>query len=336
MEVKEMFSLGGGLGRSKVDESKVWDVIIIGAGPAGYTAAIYAARFGLDTIIITKDLGGNMAITDLIENYPGFPEGISGSELSKKMYDQVKKYGVEVIIDEVIRIDPAECAYYEGPCNFVVKTANGKEYKAKTIIIAVGAEPRKLNVPGEKEFTGRGVSYCATCDGPLFVGKEVIVVGGGNTALQEALYLHSIGVKVTLVHRRDKFRADKILQDRFKQAGIPAILNTVVTEIKGTNKVESVVLKNVKTGETVEKKVDGVFIFIGYEPKTDFVKHLGITDEYGYIPVDMYMRTKVPGIFAAGDITNVFKQIAVAVGQGAIAANSAKEFIESWNGKTIE
>ncbi|AFN04203.1 thioredoxin-disulfide reductase [Pyrococcus furiosus DSM 3638] len=330
-----MFSLGG-LTKSSVDTSKVWDVIIIGAGPAGYTAAIYAARFGLDTLIITKDLGGNMALTDLIENYPGFPEGISGAELSKRMYEQVRKYGVDVIFDEVVRIDPAECAYYEGPCKFTIKTANGMEYKSRTVIIAVGAEPRKLNVPGEKEFTGRGVSYCATCDGPLFVGKEVIVVGGGNTALQEALYLHSIGVKVTLVHRRDKFRADKILQDRFREAGIPAILNTVVTEIRGKDKVESVVLKNVKTGETFEKKVDGVFIFIGYEPKTDFVKHLGITDEYGYIKVDMYMRTKVPGIFAAGDITNVFKQIAVAVGQGAIAANSAKEFLENWNKKDVE
>ncbi len=217
-----------------------------------------------------------------------------------------------------------------------MKTANGKEYKARTIIIAVGAAPRKLRVPGEEELTGKGVSYCATCDGPLFKGKKVIVVGGGNTALQEALYLKSIGVDVTLVHRRQQFRADKILQDRFKESGIPAILDTVVTEIIGKDKVEGVKLKNVKTGEETEMKVDGVFIFIGYEPKTDFVKHLGITDEYGYIPVDMYMRTKVPGIFAAGDITNVFKQIAVAVGQGAIAANSAKEFIEEWKNKNSE
>lgn len=154
--------------------------------------------------------------------------------------------------------------------------------------------------------------------------------------MQEALYLKSIGVDVTLVHRRDKFRADKILQDRFKESGIPTILNTVVTEIKGTNKVEAVRLKNIKTDEETEMAVDGVFIFIGYEPKTDFVKHLGITDEYGYISVDMHMRTKVKGIFAAGDITNVFKQIAVAVGQGAIAANSAKELLEEWNGKSLE
>ncbi|AEH24776.1 thioredoxin-disulfide reductase [Pyrococcus yayanosii] len=330
-----MFSLGA-LSKGATDESKVWDVIIIGAGPAGYTAAIYAARFGLDTAIISKDLGGNMALTDLVENYPGFPDGISGAELSKRMYEHVRKYGVGVIFDEVVRIDQTECAYYEGPCQFIVKTKNDKSYRAKAVIIAVGAEPRKLNVPGEREFTGRGVSYCATCDGPLFVGKEVIVVGGGNTALQEALYLHSIGVKVTLVHRREEFRADKILQDRFREAKIPMILNTVVTEIKGKDKVEAVVLKNVKTGETFEKKVNGVFIFIGYEPKTDFVKHLGITDEYGYIKVDMHMRTKVPGIFAAGDVTNVFKQIVVAVGQGAIAANSAKEFLESWGGKVIE
>ena len=330
-----MFSLGG-FSRGGEYENKTWDVLIIGAGPAGFTAAIYAARFGLDTIIISKDLGGNMALTDLIENYPGFPEGISGSELTSRMHEQVKNLGVDVIFDEVERIDPTECAYYEGPCKFAVKTKNGKEYKAKTIIIAVGAAPRKLHVPGEEEFTGRGVSYCATCDGPLFKGKKVIVVGGGNTALQEALYLKSIGVDVTLVHRRDKFRADKILQDRFKESGIPAILNTVVTEIKGNGKVEAVKLKNRVTGEETEMKVDGVFIFIGYEPKTDFVKHLGITDEYGYIPVDMYMRTKIKGIFAAGDITNVFKQIAVAVGQGAIAANSAKELLEEWNSKVIE
>ena len=330
-----MFSLGG-FSRGGEYENKTWDVLIIGAGPAGFTAAIYAARYGLETLIISKDLGGNMALTDLIENYPGFPEGISGSELTSRMHEHVKKLGVDVVFDEVERIDPAECAYYEGPCKFTVKTKNGKGYKGRTIIIAVGAAPRKLKVPGEEELTGKGVSYCATCDGPLFKGKKVIVVGGGNTALQEALYLKSIGVDVTLVHRRDKFRADKILQDRFAESGIPAILNTVVTEIKGEGKVEGVKLKNRITGEESEMAVDGVFIFIGYEPKTDFVKHLGITDEYGYIPVDMYMRTKVPGIFAAGDITNVFKQIAVAVGQGAIAANSAKEFLDEWKEKNGE
>ncbi|ALV63010.1 Thioredoxin reductase [Thermococcus sp. 2319x1] len=329
-----MFSLGG-LSQT-VDETKTWDVLIIGAGPAGFTAAIYAARYGLETLIISKDIGGNVALTDLIENYPGFPDGISGAELASRMHEQVKKLGVPIIFDEVERIDPAECTYYEGPCKFHVKTKNGKIYKARTVIIAVGAEPRKLRVPGEDKFYGRGVSYCATCDGPLFKGKDVIVVGGGNTALQEALYLKEIGVNVTLVHRREQFRADKILQDRFKKAGIPAILNTVVVEIKGNQKVESVVLKNVKTGEVFEKKVDGVFVFIGYEPKTDFVKHLGITDEQGYIPVDMHMRTKVKGLFAAGDITNVFKQIAVAVGQGAIAANSAKELLEEWKTQVNE
>lgn len=332
-----MFSLGG-FSRSAQERytKEVWDTIIVGAGPAGFTAAIYAARFGLKTIIISKDIGGNMAITDLIENYPGFPEGISGSKLASLMHEQVKKLNVDLIFDEVVRIEPAECAYYEGPCKFLVRTRNGSEYKGKTIILTVGASPRKLHVPGEEELTGKGVSYCATCDGPLFKGKKVIVVGGGNTALQEALYLKSIGVNVTLVHRRDTFRADKILQDRLAKEGIPTILNTVVTEIKGDNKVEAVKLKNRVTGEERELKVDGVFIFIGYEPKTDFVKHLGITDEYGYIPVDMHMRTKVRGIFAAGDITNVFKQVAVAVGQGAIAAKSAKELIEEWWSKNDE
>lgn len=272
-----MFSLGG-FSRGGEYEKKTWDVLIIGAGPAGFTAAIYAARYGLGTLIISKDLGGNMALTDLIENYPGFPEGgISGSELTNRMHEQVKKLGVDVIFDEVVKIDPAECAYYEGPCKFTVKTANGKEYKSRTIIIAVGAAPRKLRVPGEEELTGKGVSYCATCDGPLFKGgKKVIVVGGGNTALQEALYLKSIGVDVTLVHRRQQFRADKILQDRFRESGIPAILDTVVTEIIGKDKVEAVKLKNVKTGEETVMEVDGVFIFIGYEPKTDFVKHLAL------------------------------------------------------------
>ncbi|ASI99476.1 thioredoxin-disulfide reductase [Thermococcus celer] len=329
-----MFSLGG-FSRGGEYENKTWDVLIIGAGPAGFTAAIYAARFGLETIIISKDLGGNMALTDTIENYPGFLR-ISGAELTNRMHEQVKNLGVDVIFDEVERIDPTECAYYEGPCKFAVKTRNGKEYRARTIIIAVGAAPRKLHVPGEEKLTGRGVSYCATCDGPLFKGKKVIVVGGGNTALQEALYLKEIGVDVTLVHRRDKFRADKILQDRFRASGIPTILNTVVTEIIGEEKVEAVKLKNRVTGEERVMEIDGVFIFIGYEPKTDFVRHLGITDEYGYIPVDMGMRTKVKGIFAAGDITNVFKQIAVAVGQGAIAANSAKELLDEWNSKLVE
>ncbi len=324
-----MFSLTS---RSKAsgDESRAWDVLIIGAGPAGYTAAIYSARYGLESIIISKDLGGNVALTDVIENYPGFPDGVSGQELATRMYEQVKRLGVNVVFDEVVKIDVSECAYYEGPCKFEVKTANGAVYKAKTIVVAVGAAPRKLRVPGEEEFYGKGVSYCATCDGPLFKGKKVIVVGGGNTALQEALYLKGIGVDVTLVHRRKEFRADRILQDRFRESGIPAILNAVVTEIKGKDKVEAVKLKNVKTGEEHEMRVDGVFVFIGYEPKTDFIRHLGVTDEYGYIPVDMHMRTRVKGIFAAGDITNVFKQIAVAVGQGAIAAASAKELLDKW------
>ncbi|ASJ10617.1 thioredoxin-disulfide reductase [Thermococcus sp. P6] len=329
-----MFSIGG-FSRGGEYENKTWDLLIIGAGPAGFTAAIYAARFGLETLIISKDLGGNMALTDVIENYPGFVR-ISGSELTSRMHEQIKNLGVDVIFDEVEKVDLSECPYYEGPCKFSVITKNGKVYKSRTVIVAVGAAPRKLHVPGEEELTGKGVSYCATCDGPLFKGKRVIVVGGGNTALQEALYLKSIGVDVTLVHRRDQFRADKILQDRFRESGIPTILNTVVTEIIGKEKVEAVRLKNRVTGEESEMKVDGVFIFIGYEPKTDFVKHLGITDEYGYIPVDMHMRTRVRGLFAAGDITNVFKQIAVAVGQGAIAANSAKELLEEWNSKTGE
>lgn len=329
-----MFSLTG-FTKSGKDENRIRDVIIVGAGPAGYTAAIYAARYGLDVDIISKDLGGQIAITDLIENYPGFPDGISGQELATRMYEQVKKLNVDVIFDEVIKIESTECPYYEGPCQFKIITKNGKEYRTRTVIIAAGAEPRKLHVPGEKEFTGRGVSYCATCDGPLFVGKEVIVVGGGNTALQEALFLKKIGVKVTLVHRRDQFRADKILQDRLKESGIPVILGTIVTEIRGKDKVESVVLKNLRTGEVVEKKVDGVFIFIGYEPKTDFIKHFGIIDEHGYVVVDRMMRTKVPGIFAAGDITNGVKQAIVAAGEGAVAATSVKEFIEEWQNNII-
>ncbi len=330
-----MFSLTS-LSKASGDENRIWDVLIIGAGPAGYTAAIYSARYGLDAIIISKDLGGNVALTDLIENYPGFPEGVSGQELAGRMYDQVTGLGVNVVFDEVVKVDVSECAYYEGPCKFEVKTANGAVYKAKTVIVAVGAAPRKLRVPGEEKFYGRGVSYCATCDGPLFKGKKVIVVGGGNTALQEALYLKSIGVDVTLVHRRKEFRADRILQDRFKESGIPAVLDTVVTEIVGEDRVEAVRLRNVKTGIEQEMPVDGVFVFIGYEPKTEFVKHLGVTNEAGYIPVDMYMRTKVKGLFAAGDITNVFKQIAVAVGQGAIAAAAAKELLDEWKERNGE
>ncbi len=326
-----MFSLGGFSRKEGKEHVRgTWDIIILGAGPAGFTAAIYAARFGLKTVIISKDIGGNMAITDLVENYPGFPEGVGGAKLASLMHEQVKNLGVDVLFDEVVDIEPSECAYYEGPCKFIVRTRNGGEYRGKTVVIAVGAAPRKLNVPGEAELVGRGVSYCATCDGPLFKDKEVIVVGGGNTALQEAMYLKRIGVKVTLVHRRNEFRADKIVQDRFREEGIPTILNSVVTEIIGNDRVEAVKLRNRVTGEERVMRVDGVFIFIGYEPKTDFTRRLEITDEYGYIPVDMRMRTRVKGVFAAGDVTNVFKQIAVAVGQGAIAANSARELIEDW------
>lgn len=301
---------------------KIHDLIIIGAGPAGLTAAIYAARQKLDLLIFEGQApGGQILLTDKIENYPGF-EKITGQELSEKLVSQAKKWGVKITSEEVAKIiKKKDCVEIE--------TAGKKKYSAKSIIIATGAAHRPLNVKGEKEFLGKGVSYCATCDGPLFKNKIVAVIGGGNTAVYSALYMNELCKKVYLIHRRDELKADAIEIERLKKSSVELILNFACDEISGGKKVASIKLKNLNTNEEKELAVDGVFIDVGISPLTAIAQGAGVNlDSNGYIKVDSEMKTNVDGVFAAGDVTGSLKQVATAVGQGAIAAMSAYKYIK--------
>jgi len=302
---------------------EIENVIIIGSGPAGWSAAIYTARANLHPLLITgNELGGQVALTTEVENYPGFPEGIDGPELAQRMRKQAEKFGTAVEVDYVTEVD------VNGP-PFRVKTASGKEYRSQALIVATGASPRKLNVPGEERLTGRGVSYCATCDGFFFRGKELVVVGGGDSALEEALFLTKFASRVRIVHRRDQLRAGAILQQRARaNPKIEFIWNSVVTSINGHDRVESVTLQNVQTGEISELPTDGVFIYIGHLPNNELFKGKLAMDEQGYLITDKLMRTSVPGIFAAGEIQDRhFRQVATSVGQGVAAAMEAQKYL---------
>ncbi len=302
---------------------EVWDTLIVGAGPAGLAAGIYAGRSQLKTLILDRMPGGQLLITEEIENYPGFHEGITGFELSEKFRQHAEKFGAKIenghTVTEVT---------LDGEI-FVVKTDYG-EFKGRTLIWAAGSNPRKLGIPGEAEFVGRGVSYCAVCDGAFFKDRVVAVVGGGDSALEEALYLTKFAKKVYLIHRRDKFRAVKIIQDRVKRnEKIEPVLNKVVVSINGKDFVESLTLEDTRTGEKVELPVDGVFIFIGNEPNVSPVIHLVDTDPSGFILTDEEMRTKTPGLFAAGDVrSKPLKQVITAASDGAVAAMSATRYLE--------
>ncbi len=316
-----MFDLN--LGGTLSEKKELYEIVIIGGGPAGLTAGIYGSRSKRDTLIIEKLLpGGQVGLTDLVENYPGFPEGINGPDLVKRMEEQAKRFGAEILTDEIIDISLA------GDIKEIVGRSN--VYKAKTVIIASGAEPRKLGVPGEKEFTGKGVSYCATCDGAFFEGQEIAVVGGGDTAVQEAIYLTQFAKKVTIIHRRDKLRASKILQERaFKNDKIEFLWDSVVTEIIGDKRVEKIKVKNVKTQEESIIEKSGIFIYIGLVPNTDYLKGKIKLSEDGYIITDENMKTDIEGVYAAGDIRKKnLRQIVTAVADGAQAAMSAVEYLE--------
>ena len=309
----------------------VENLIIIGSGPASLTAGIYAGRAQLSPLLITGSaLGGQMAFTNEIENYPGFPEAITGQELTQLMQKQAERFGTRVEMDEVTGVD-----FSVHP--FKVKTY-AQEYEAKAVIIATGASPRKLGVPGEEEFTGRGVSYCATCDGFFYQDRTVIVVGGGDSAVEEAIFLTKYASKVYLVHRRDRLRAEKVTQERaFKNEKMEWVWDSVVTEILGPeNRNEGVAqarIKNVKTGEESFLRADGIFIYIGNVPNTQFLGGQVELDQYGYIVTDRKCHTSVPGVFAAGDVQEwVLQQIATAVGSGAMAAMEADKFIAELEG----
>lgn len=295
-----------------------YDIIIIGAGPGGLTAGIYAGRQGTKNLIIDRDLAGGLGReVPEMENYPGF-DNISGLELIEKMKAQATKNCELHEMEEVTEIVKSDDEY-----RFTVKT-NKDEYQSKSIILATGSSHRHLEAKGEEEFKGKGVSYCATCDGFFFQGRDIIMVGGGNSALQEALYLSNLGANVTLVHRRDEFRAQKELQNQIKEAGIDTILNATVEEIKGEMLVESVILKDTQTGELSQLPINGIFISVGYIPHTELAEQLGVDlDESGHIIIDKDQKTNIDYVYAIGDVCVGLKQWVVACGEGAVAATSA-------------
>ncbi|QOR66189.1 thioredoxin-disulfide reductase [Cytobacillus suaedae] len=307
-----------------MSEEKIYDVIIAGAGPAGMTAAVYTSRANLSTLMLERGVpGGQMANTEEVENYPGF-DHILGPDLSTKMFEHAKKFGAEYAYGDIKEVIDGE--------EYKTVIAGSKQYKARAVIITTGAEYKKLGAPGEKELGGRGVSYCAVCDGAFFKGKELVVVGGGDSAVEEGVYLTRFATKVTIVHRRDELRAQKILQKRaFDNEKVDFIWNTTVKEIKEKDgKVGSVILTDAKTGEEREFSADGVFIYVGMVPLSKPFEGLGITNVNGYIETNDQMETKVEGIFAAGDIREkTLRQIVTATGDGSIAAQSAQHYIES-------
>jgi thioredoxin reductase (NADPH) len=299
-----------------------YDVIIIGGGPAGMTAGLYASRAGLKTMVLERSMfGGQIVNAQIVENYPGFPDGISGFELASLIHQQTTKYGVEIITGEVTGLKP-------GTIHQVITTENS--YNARVVIICTGSQYSKLGIPGEEKFVGRGVSYCATCDGFLFKEKKVAVVGGGDTAVSDALELATHASKVNIIHRRDELRASKILQQRaFDKPNVSFIWDTVVKEISGGNMVTELKLHNVKTNTESTLVVDGIFVAVGLKPNSQSFENILNIDETGYITTNQYMETSVPGIYAAGDIRqNSVRQVSTAVGDGATAAVTAFKYLQ--------
>lgn len=314
-------------GTSKKVEKKEFDAIVIGGGPAGLTASIYLARAKLSTLIIEKLVpGGLAATTDYIENYPGFPDGISGEELTSRMEKQVINFNVKILMEEVEDI-------ITDSRPFVIKTNEG-EYKAKGIIIATGTTPKKLNVPGEDRFRGRGISYCATCDAPFFKDKNIVVVGTGNSGIQEGIYLKKFVNKITFVEFLPHMTAEKVLQDRIRNMdNVEFLLNHQVTEFLGNDKITGVKVSNRKTGEERVVPIDGAFIYVGLAANTAFVNGRIEMDKYGFIKTDERLETSVKGIFAAGDVrTTMLRQVATAIGDGALAAKLLADMLEENNG----
>ena len=300
-----------------------YDLVIIGAGPAGLTAGLYAARARMDVLLLEKAVpGGQIIVTDWIENYPGFPEGISGFDLAEKMKKQAEEMG--------LKIDTAEVKSLNLGTDLKEVVLTDRTIKAKSLIIASGASPKKLGI-GEDRYMGKGISFCATCDAPFFKEKTVVAIGGGDTAVQEAIYLTKFAKKVYLVHRRDELRATKILQERaFANDKIEMVWDTVATGVDGLFGIEGVHVRNVKTGEEKTLSANGCFIWVGTLPNAQFIGDDIKTDAYGFIRADARMETSVPGVFAAGDIRDTpLRQVSTAVGDGAIAAVSAEHYIEN-------
>ena len=299
-------------------------VMVLGSGPAGYAAALYAARAELQPVVLTgMQLGGQAALTYTIENYPGFPEGVGGAQLGELFQKQAEHFGAVTEFDMANEVDLSQRP-------FKITTDSG-EYLADSLIVGTGASPNHLEVPGEVELTGRGVSYCATCDGWFFKDKKVVIVGGGDSALEEGLFITRYASSVTVIHRRDEFRASLILQKRAKEhPKMNFILDTVVTEVIGTDKLEALKLKNVKTGDETIFETDGLFIFIGHTPNTQMFKGKLDMSDLGYITINDKMETSVPGVFAAGESADPhFRQVVTSAGMGAAAAIQATRFLET-------
>jgi thioredoxin reductase (NADPH) len=309
---------------SKDTDSEVLEVLILGSGPAGLSAAIYAARAELEPVVLTGlQLGGQAALTNEIENYPGFPDGVGGSELGELFQKQAERFGAKVEYELATELDLSNRP-------FRVQTEN-KEILAKTLIVATGASPIYMNIEGEKELTGKGVSYCGTCDGWFFKGKKVVVVGGGDSALEEALFLTRFASSVTIIHRRDSLRASAILQKRAtNNPKIKFLMSTIVTKIVGDERVESVLIKDVISEDEKTLDTDGFFVFIGHSPNTQMFKgQLDMTD-LGYIKINHHMQSSVPGVFVAGEAADPdYKQVVTSAGMGAAAAIQATRFLES-------
>jgi thioredoxin reductase (NADPH) len=298
-------------------------VLILGAGPAGLAAAVYAARADLAPVVLTGiNFGGQAALTNTIENYPGFPDGVGGTQLGDLIKTQAERFGASIVYDSAMSVDLRNRP-------FSIKTYS-KEYLADALIIATGASPNLLNISGEKELTGKGVSYCATCDGWFFKNKDIVVIGGGDSALEEGIFLTRFGSSVTIVHRRDALRAGVLLQKRAQEnPKIKFVLNTVPLGVEGTDKVNGLKVKNVVTQEETVQKADGVFIFIGSTPQTELFKGQLEMDAHGYLVLKNQMETSVPGVFAAGEVADsIYRQVVTSTGMGAAAAIQATKFLE--------
>ncbi len=309
---------------NEAEKNNVENVVIIGAGPAGMAAALYAARADLSPLVITgTQLGGQVAISYLVENYPGFVDGTGGAELSEMLQKHAEKFGARFEYDQVTGIDFSSRPYRI--------TVYSREILAKTVILATGASNIHLDVPGEQEFTGKGVSYCATCDGFFFRGKDVVVIGGGDSALEEGIFLTRFANSVTIVHRRDELRAGAILEKQAREnPKISFRFNTIVTQITGENAVESVRLKNVLTGAEEDFSAQGVFIFIGHHPNSELFKGQLDVDPHGYLVTDVSMKTSLPGVFAAGEVADPnYRQVITSAGMGAAAAIQAVRYLEA-------
>jgi len=300
-----------------------YDLVILGAGPAGLTSAIYGARGNLKTLVVEKEvIGGEIASTDVVENYPGFPEGVSGAVLAQRMEEQTKKFGAQIYQGAIDRVD------LKGDPKRVV--VDGKEIEASSVIVATGTSPKSLGVPGEREFKGRGVSYCATCDGPIFSGQDIAVIGCGNSGLQEGLFILKFVKSISFVEFLPTIQAEKILQDRIREyKNVSFYLNHQLLSINGEKTVQSITIKDRKSGELKEIPVSGVFVYVGLIPNTDFLKDELKLNDWGYVVVDGKLQASLPGVFAAGDVREKdIRQVATAIGDGAVAAVAAGEYIE--------